>query len=149
MFDEGALRERLNQWRAMKVDAANRVSKHLAIEPSALFLSYMRNSIPQTGVCEDGTRFFFHGLGCSVSFPEAGAQVDLEFGPGGSVDSVSKETLCHFLGYSLDKCDSLLRFLLDNSLIRAPGAEYDGTSSDDDQRELDASVQDRFSLITT
>jgi len=149
MFDEGSLRERLNQWRVMKVDAANRVSKHLAIEPSALFLAYMRNSIPETGVCEDGTRFFFHGLGCSVSFPEAGAQVDLEFGPGGRVDSVSKETLCHFLGYSLDECDSLLQFLLDNALICAPSAEHDGTSSDNDQRELDASVQDRFSLVTT
>ena len=151
MFDKDTLGKRLQQWLAMKVDAATRISKHLAIEPGDLFYCYMRNSIPDSGVCHDGTRFFFHGLGCSISFPDTDVQVDLEFGPGGSIDAVSKETLCHFLGYSLDDCDSLVQFLLAHGLIQGPNAGYDGAAVGDDdiRRELDASVEDRFLLATT
>jgi hypothetical protein len=142
------MREKLLEMVKLKGVAISRVSSHLNVSVEDIFYEYMKGAVPESGVTEDGTRFFFHGLGCSVKNPNEGLDVEIEFGPMGNYAAFDRYTLCHLFGRTVSECDEFISKLESEGLIEFAGQEVSGDSGLCAERnEIDSLVSDRIVFI--
>lgn len=59
-----------------------------------LLRGVVSGSHPRSGQLADGTRYFFHGVGCEFEGPDL--SVDVDFGPEGRMDGFDAWRLCQF-----------------------------------------------------
>ncbi len=144
--DNAAIRQKLLDIVKVKGVAISRLANHLGVEAKNIFYEYMKGNLPEKGVADDGTKFFFHGLGCSIKDLKGAWEVEIEFGPHGTYTAFDKYTLCHQLGAAISDCDKFISGLKQAGLIKA----CDDCGADDltdDEKEIDAAVADRLIFI--
>ena len=71
--------------------------RHRGLGPPTRPDGWMTSGIPQSGTVDfEGTvRYFLHGYGCAVVWPD-GTGVDWDFGDGGEIDGFDPWRLWHF-----------------------------------------------------
>ncbi len=145
----------LNQELEYKRKAILLLTKYFHCDKEKLFYHFMKGDLPETGVIDNKTYFFFHGLGCSIKNEKENYKVDLEFGPKGNTLAFDKGTICHLLNEKIDICDEFISCLIDKKIIKLIDEKLyklvknypkykDWTSIEE---EIDASVADRYMVI--
>ena len=112
------IRNKLHELLAIKRIAIQRLASHFCVPEKWIFRCHMTLTVPFTGVMPDGTRFYFHGLGCTITNKNEGWTTDLEFGFYGETELFNKYTLCILFGLTIDDCDQFIDFLESNGLVK-------------------------------
>lgn len=154
-LDENNVRRILSEITALKRKGILRLCEHFKVSKKSIFYDYMKGRLPDKGSFDDGTIFMFHGLGCSIKNETEGWKTEIEFGPGGAYYAFDKYTLCHQLGFPLNKCDDVISILEKSSLIRLAdeklysltGEARPGHEFTSENEEIDASVADRYVFL--
>lgn len=153
--DKKELRTKIQSYVKDKELASSVLADHFNCKKEEIFYKFLKKEIAESGITDTGEKFFFHGYGCTVKNDQKGWEVDLEFGPRGETRAFDKYTLCHFLGYQVDECESVISFLSDVNLIELADPELYSLMSDNPQNiwgseeeEIDACVSDRYVMTS-
>ena len=119
-----------------RIGVAEILSKGINVPVDQIFYAWIRSEVSQVGELDNGWKYFFHGLDCTLGNDSTQEKCRLEFGPNGRVDCFTKSLL-------VDESNSDL-FFSDN--------DVSGLFSGLEQRGLinhaDASLYEKISQMT-
>ncbi len=136
----------------LKKKAMEELSRNVGFSAEEIFYRFMKSELPERGSFEDGTVYFYHGMGCSIKNELEGWETELEFGPRGQYHAFDKYTLCHELGFTVGECESVISELESDGIILLADAEFFELTKrqprnirwESEEDDIDACVADRY-----